>query len=850
MTSFFGHASRTIARVFAGDHGEDGCQNSATARANAFTRHILQSITEALLILEVPGLGDDDAEPRVVSANHAALEMLGWEETEISGAPVSAVLPRFSGLPDLFEEVGRRGSVRHQELEIRRRDGREVPVRVSGSLVTTCEWAGRWESCPKQQEGEAHCPDRAAGIVLILTDITEIRRAELSRSLTWRVSELVHSAESMEDFYRSVHEILAEFMPTENFCVMLRDEGDPNGLSFPCFVDRSGDPSAARAIAKGLADYALRRDEPLLVSGAHILDLLRRRSDRIGEPLPSQWLGVPLTKNGRVTGLMAVSSYRPDARFGEAERELLQYISGQVAMAIERKSESEERARLSSAVEHAADAIIIAGPDGVIQYVNPAFERMSGYTRDEVLGRTPRVLKSGLHGAEFYREIWSTIASGAAWTGRMTNQRRDGTLYEIDAAFSAIRDGDDRVVSYVSVQHDVTHEVALEAQLRQSQKMEAVGKLAGGVAHDFNNILSIIMGYSDLVLDEVENGGVIAMGVEEIREASQRAGALTRQLLTFSRRQIQKPGVICMNSVIEELERMLRRLIGEDIELMTDLDPMLGPVRADPGQIEQVVMNLAVNARDAMPQGGTLSIETGMISLRHGGYAGDPDLDAGDYIQLTVTDTGCGMDAETRTRIFEPFFSTKEDGQGTGLGLSTVYGIVKQSGGHISVSSRPNRGAAFRILLPLVADGELTEEAPEPEPQENRGQETILLVEDEDSVRNLTREMLSLSGYHVLEARDGVEALHVGRTHTDRIDLLLTDVIMPRMGGRELSQRVVRDSPETRVLFMSGYTDAAIAVQDAESLDAMFLQKPFGLAALKEKVREVLDAPPWRAGVS
>jgi PAS domain S-box-containing protein len=384
-----------------------------------------------------------------------------------------------------------------------------------------------------------------------------------------------------------------------------------------------------------------------------------------------------------------------------------------------------------------------------------------------------------------------------------------------------------------------------EAQLRQSQKMEAVGRLAGGVAHDFNNLLTVIRGYSELILYRLGEQEPLRKEIEEIKKAADRAAALTGQLLAFSRRQFVAPKVVDLNAVVRNMEGMLRRLIGEDvIELATVLDPNVGQVRADPSQIEQVIMNLAVNARDAMPSGGTLTIETGHVevSRRIPGRVGP--VEPGSYVLLLVRDTGHGMDEETQSHLFEPFFTTKEKGKGTGLGLSTVYGIVRQSGGSIIVESKSGQGATFKIYFPQLVGADGAIEATAGGPEQIRGKETVLLVEDEPGVRTLVHETLKLHGYHVLEARHGIEALLTGARHPGPIHLLLTDVVMPQMSGPEVAEKLLPARPEMRVLYMSGYPDHPVFAQSRVKTDTAFLQKPFTPNTLVRKVREVLDAIP------
>ncbi len=381
----------------------------------------------------------------------------------------------------------------------------------------------------------------------------------------------------------------------------------------------------------------------------------------------------------------------------------------------------------------------------------------------------------------------------------------------------------------------------LEEQLRQSQKMEAVGRLAGGIAHDFNNLLTIINGYSQLLLDRFAPRDQARVQVEEIKKAGDRAATLTRQLLAFSRRQVLQPQVLNLNAVVANVDTMLRRLIGEDIDLVTVIGEALGRVQADPGQIEQVILNLAVNARDAMPQGGKLTIETANVELDEAYTCSHAAVAPGRYVMLAVSDSGIGMDAETQAQIFEPFFTTKEKGKGTGLGLATVYGIVKQSGGHLWVYSEPGKGATFKVYLPQVEEANGTVAASQARVKSLRGAETILLVEDEEAVRKLASRILQEYGYKVLESTSAEQALQIGERHKEPIDLLVTDVVMPGMGGREVAGHLAFLRPEMKVLYMSGYTDDAIIHHGVLQAGVAFMQKPFTPEVLARKVREVLD---------
>jgi len=419
--------------------------------------------------------------------------------------------------------------------------------------------------------------------------------------------------------------------------------------------------------------------------------------------------------------------------------------------------------------------------------------------------------------------------------------RPDGSVRFVDEEAEVVCDAAGQAVQMVGTVQDMTERRQLEGQFRQAQKMEAVGRLAGGIAHDFNNLLTVIAGYSDMMLSRLAADDPLRAHVSEIRSAGDRAASLTRQLLAFSRQQVLAPQVLDLNAVVANMDKMLRRLIGEHIDLVTVCEKPLWRVKADPGQLEQVIMNLAVNARDAMPKGGKLTLETANVELS-GAYArAHVAVKPGRYVMLAVSDTGCGMDAETQSHLFEPFFTTKERGKGTGLGLSTVYGIVKQSGGNVWVYSEPGRGTTFKVYLPLV-DEPLEDLRPvEARAVPVRGTETVLVVEDEVSVRSLVRGVLESHGYRVLEACHGADALAISDQHGGPIHLLLTDVVMPEMSGRDLASRVVPRRPGIRVLYMSGYTDDAIVHNGVLDAGTAFLQKPFTPDALAHKVREVLD---------
>jgi two-component system, cell cycle sensor histidine kinase and response regulator CckA len=501
---------------------------------------------------------------------------------------------------------------------------------------------------------------------------------------------------------------------------------------------------------------------------------------------------------------------------------------------------AELNARLALVVQQAAEAVMMTTVDGRIIYVNPAFERITGFTADEAVGHTPAILSTGRQNRALYHDLWQTILRGEAWRAEMTNRRKDGTTFTWEEAITPIRDARGRLTHFIAVGQDVSVQRQLQAQLLQAQKMEAIGRLAGGVAHDFNNLLTVMTGYSEQLLDRLEAHDPLRRKAEGIRSAAQRAAALTQQLLAFSRRQMQQPRVVDLSETVARMNRLLGRLIGEDIELASRPAPTPTCVRADPLHLEQVLMNLAVNARDAMPHGGVLTIETSGAILSADDCTAHPQMPPGEYALLTVTDTGCGMDGDTRKRLFEPFFTTKEQGKGTGLGLSTVYGIVKQNGGYIWVDSEPGRGTAFRIYLPRVAEPVEAVAVTTPAAKVPRGTETLLVVEDDDDVRRLLKDELQQFGYTVLDASNGGEAMLFCERYPGVIHALVTDVVMPHMDGYEVAERLRAVRPAMRSLFISGYSDQAAARQHRGAPGDAFLAKPFTPDALAARIREVL----------
>ena len=510
----------------------------------------------------------------------------------------------------------------------------------------------------------------------------------------------------------------------------------------------------------------------------------------------------------------------------------------------ERHQAAEQVRVQSSALEAVANGIILTDPAGKILFANKAFCAMTGYALEEILGKTPGFLNSGKHDAGFFRALWNTILTGRVWQGELINQRKDGTLYNEEMTITPIQGTNGGISHFIAVKQDITKRKQFKEKLHQARKMEAIGQLAGGIAHDFNNLLIVIHGNVQLVLmDESQLKEENRQCLKQVIDATERAGNLTRQLLAFGRKQVIQFQPLNLNDVIGNFTKMLKRVIGEHIVLQCCYAEDLPSVDADIGMIEQILINLIVNARDAMPQGGSIVITTEAISIDASRVDSHPEAQPGEFVCITVGDTGTGIYPEYLPRIFEPFFTTKEAGKGTGLGLATVYGIVKQHQGWIEVSSQLGSGTTFKIFLPAGAPGVKQKLVPQMKASPAVGHEKILLVEDDADVRMVARDVLEASGYQIWEASNGLEALNVWKTNASQIDLLLTDVIMPGgLNGRELSDRLRRERPGLKVILMTGYSpDLMVKIQPQSHI----LTKPFSMEGLTETVRNCLDTARW-----
>jgi PAS domain S-box-containing protein len=679
-------------------------------------------------------------------------------------------------------------------------------------------------------------------IVASFLDVTESQRLEGERQVISDVVHALNESPNLDELLTRIHQALKKVLYAENCFVALHDKETDN-FHFPFFADQFDSAPAPQKLHRTCTAFVFRTGRAMLIPQSEFDRLAAQGEvELVGSPCPA-WLGVPLKTPTATIGVLVVQHYQDENAYNMRDLEFLDSVGGHIALAIERR-----RAEDALAMSEAMFRLLFAHnplPTWVFDsetlrflQVNDAAVRQYGYSQDEFEGMTVLDIRPESERPNFRADLrqwqgqpqfkthWKLLGKGA--------RPMEAEIIAHQLEYNG------RPVHLVVAQ-DIGERHQLEEQLRQAQKMEAVGRLAGGVAHDFNNLLMVIKGHSELLMGALPPSEHVARKIEQIDRAADRATALTRQLLAFSRQQVLQPRVMNLNTVVEEMGKLIPRLIGEDVELILRTASDLGAIRADASQMEQVIMNLAVNARDAMPEGGRLVIETSNTELDRTYSNARPVVEPGPYVLLAVSDTGIGMDQETQARIFEPFFTTKEQGKGTGLGLSTVYGVVKQSGGFIWVYSEVSKGTSFKIYFPRVDQSVENGGAAQKLTEAPRGTETILLAEDEQDVRELAREFLESGGYTVIQATNGQEALRVAAYHPSRIDLLVTDMVMPGMTGQSLAARLQQQHPGLAVIYMSGYSELAATEAAQAAPNARLLTKPFSRATILRAVREVLS---------
>jgi two-component system cell cycle sensor histidine kinase/response regulator CckA len=682
------------------------------------------------------------------------------------------------------------------------------------------------------------------GILLSYQDITEFERMEAQRMVLSNVVHALNETSNLDDLLHQIHGALKKVVYAENFFVALHDP-QTEMFHFPFFVDQFDPPPPPQKVARTCMAYIFRSGKSCLIPQLEFDRLAAGGEvELVGSASPA-WLGVPLKTPHATIGVLVVQHYQNESAYDQRDLEFLDSAGAHIALAIERVR-AEESIRKSESMfrllfSHTPLPMWVFDTE-TLQFlqVNEATTKTYGFSDEEFRAMTVRDVRPDSDAPSFAAHVEEWKQDGRH-QGQWQHKRKDGKCFEVDVISHKLEYAG-RSVRLVVAQ-DVSERLLLEGQLRQAQKMEAIGRLAGGVAHDFNNLLMVIKGHTELLLNVLPPADYVTNKVEQIDRSADRATALTRQLLAFSRMQVLQPRAMNLNSVVEEMANLIPRLIGEDIELVVRSSADLGTIRADASQMEQIIMNLAVNSRDAMPKGGRFTIETSNVELDNLYRAAHPVVQPGKYVLLAVSDTGTGMDAETQAHIFEPFFTTKEQGKGTGLGLATVYGVVKQSGGFIWVYSELGRGTTFKIYLPRV-DGPAASIPVVHIPSSlARGTETVLLAEDEQDVREVAREFLESAGYTVLEAAGGAEALEISAAHAGPIDLLITDMVMPGISGQELARKMRGLRQGIRVIYMSGYSEHAAGEAAKCDAAAMVLTKPFSRAVLLRTVRDILPIP-------
>ncbi len=790
-------------------------EQNVTLSAEQLTA-LLDCARELLMILSTGGV--------VLHASAGATEILGLRPEELTGISLTE-----------FMHPG---------------DVNEMRSQVGGlSEIPGGTWKGRCRLRSKSGEWRwfeatlSNCQENVAldGLAASFLDVTALHRMEAERQV---ISEVVHALNhtaNLDQLLEGIHQALKKVLYAENCFVALHNCKEDK-FTFPFFVDQFDMAPPPQRVGRSCTAFVFRTGSAKLITQSEFDRLVQQGEvELVGSPSPA-WLGVPLKTPTATIGVLVVQHYQNESAYDMRDLEFLDSVGGHIALAIERRR-SEEALRKSESVFR---LLFSHNPlptwvmdDETLNFiqVNDAAVRQYGFAPEEFARMSLNDLT-----AETKRENLEVRpreeARETRHQGVHKHRKKDGQVFEVELISHALDYAGRRVRLVVA--QDISERRTLEEQLRQAQKMEAVGRLAGGVAHDFNNLLMVIKGHSELMMNELAPADPLSRKISHIDRAADRATALTKQLLAFSRMQVLQPRVMNLNGVVEDMGKLLPRLIGEDVELGIRTTADLGAIRADASQMEQIIMNLAVNARDAMPTGGRLIIETSNAELDRTYNSAHPIVKPGRYVLLAVSDTGTGMDADTQAHIFEPFFTTKEQGKGTGLGLATVYGVVKQSGGFIWVYSEVGKGTSFKIYLPRVDQPEDKSIAMAPLADAPRGTETILLAEDEQDVREVAREFLESGGYKVIEARSGAEALRLAAEHKAAIDLLVTDMVMPGMTGKELARRLQHQHSGIAVIYMSGYSEQTAAETARVEPDMRLLTKPFSRGSILRAVRESL----------
>ncbi len=741
---------------------------------------LLGSVRELIAILSPDGM--------IQFTTQATAEVLGNRAEDLAGTPFASL-------------------VHPNDAASARQCLREIAASAGGTASFRCRLQSRdgsWRWFDASATNHTNNP-YIEGIILSWRDVTDLQRMEAERQVISEVVHALNETANLDELLDGIHKALKKVLYAEN-CFVALNNPDTDTFSFPFFADQVDVAPPPQKVGRSCTAFVFRTGSAMLIPQSEFDRLAAQgKVELVGSPSPS-WLGVPLKTPKATIGVLVVQHYENENAYDLRDLEFLSSVGGHIALAIERRRaedalrKNEEMFRLLFSNNPLPTWVLDRETLHFLE-VNDAAVKQYGYSRDEFMNMS---LMDVDHAEEKETRVehfrkWS---GDGRYHGNWKHRKKDGTVLEVESVSHELNYAGRRVRLVVA--QDVSARHLLEQQFRQAQKMEAVGRLAGGVAHDFNNLLMVIKGHTELLRSAMPPTDPFSKKVEQIERAADRATSLTRQLLAFSRMQVLQPHVMNLNEVVEDMGRLLPRLIGEDIELEIRTAKNLGAIKADASQMEQVIMNLVVNARDAMPNGGRLLVETSNEELDSAYNAVHPVVRQGSYILLAVSDNGTGMDTETQAHIFEPFFTTKPQGKGTGLGLATVYGVVKQSGGFIWVYSELGKGTSFKIYLPRVDQPVAKTAATQFATEVPRGTETVLLAEDEQDVREVAREFLESGGYTVIEAHDGAEALQLAETHEGAIGLLITDMVMPGMSGQELAGRLQQKRTGLRTLYMSG----------------------------------------------
>ncbi|HXX62267.1 MAG TPA: PAS domain S-box protein [Bacteroidota bacterium] len=722
---------------------------------------------------------------------------------------------------------------------------------IQSILILPIFAGSRWwgfigcDDCHAQREWSVLDKDALESLASIVGSVMQKRETERVQDAVYRIAQAAGSTHGIYELCRSIHEIISDIMEAKNFYVALYDEKE-GMLSFPYFVDEFDPPYAPKKLGRGLTEYVLRAKAPLLCTEEKFRELTASgEAVLVGNPSPI-WLGVPLIVDDKAIGVMAVQHYEDESAYGEQEQQVLEYVSSQIARAVERKRADDalafQTAYFQRLFEDGPTGIVLLDMNDNVVRINRSFQAMFGYSQEEAVGRDINELIVAPHMREEAVNLSWISQHGRSVSKESVRMRKDGSRVNVDiTAYPIAIEG--KHAGVYGMYEDISERKVLEAQVLHAQKMESIGTLAGGIAHDFNNLLAIILGHSTLL--ERANGDEAkrASSIQAITKAAERAAGVVRQLLTFARKTEQRRESVRVNDVIQELLKFLKETFPKSIVITSRMADNLPSVVADATQLHQVFMNIFVNARDAMPRGGSLNIATAEVGneIVARRFA---EADAPSYVEITATDNGIGMDEKTRRRVFEPFFSTKEVGRGTGLGMAVAFGIIESHHGYIDVESSPGTGSRFTVYLPVQPRSAVSNGPLEKERQEAPGgTESILIIEDEPEISELLRMTLQAKGYSVLSATDGTEALDLFKSHHDTIDLVISDVGLPSMSGDQLFFAIKKLNPHVKAILASGYIEPDLKAEAMRSGVRAFLQKPYGSAAVLQVVRQVLQEP-------